>query len=279
MGNDSTRQDFNELADFVESLRGASDEQAIAALQRWRDGEITLPCPETIRTASPDPVEVEQIGPVTPDDAPEHIEEQSIREGWADGWNDRCRAQHSAHHVPNERGMNRFGLNVGYFRTLINRELNRSLENYRPDELARVLARAARTADAAVLNEAEFGGSPALKDVHAERERQTLGEGWEPCQDDTYTDAELAVAGGIYSMHAAACLQVNPEALRWPQGQAPRHWPFDPSWFKPKGPRRDLVRAGALIVAEIERIDRADGSRRGAGTDNKAPDTAQASLA
>jgi len=27
-------------------------------------------------------------------------------------------------------------------------------------------------------------------------------------------------------------------------------------WWKPKGPRRDLIRAAALIVAEIERIDR-----------------------
>ena len=31
-------------------------------------------------------------------------------------------------------------------------------------------------------------------------------------------------------------------------------WGLD--WLKPKSPRRDLVRAAALIVAEIERLDR-----------------------
>ncbi|MEB3421767.1 hypothetical protein VK682_24660 [Salipiger manganoxidans] len=34
-------------------------------------------------------------------------------------------------------------------------------------------------------------------------------------------------------------------------------WPWDRKWWKPTTPRRDLVKAGALIVAEIERLDRA----------------------
>jgi hypothetical protein len=58
--------------------------------------------------------------------------------------------------VPNEHGKNRFGLDMAYFRNLFNRELNRPLTDFRPDELARVLARAARTADREVLGEAEF---------------------------------------------------------------------------------------------------------------------------
>jgi hypothetical protein len=33
-------------------------------------------------------------------------------------------------------------------------------------------------------------------------------------------------------------------------------WPFDGSWLKPKSAREDLVRAGALIAAEIDRLDR-----------------------
>jgi len=55
-----------------------------------------------------------------------------------------------------EQGNNRYGVDMSYFRELFNRELNSSLGNYRPDELARVLARAARTADATVLSEPEF---------------------------------------------------------------------------------------------------------------------------
>ena len=38
-------------------------------------------------------------------------------------------------------------------------------------------------------------------------------------------------------------------------------WPWAASWWKPKNRRRDLVRAAALIVAEIERIDRATVAR------------------
>ena len=63
--------------------------------------------------------------------------------------------------VPNEHGKNRYGLDMAYFRELFNRELNRPLVDFRPDELARVLARAARTADAAVLQEPEFQAARA----------------------------------------------------------------------------------------------------------------------
>jgi hypothetical protein len=35
-------------------------------------------------------------------------------------------------------------------------------------------------------------------------------------------------------------------------------WPFAREWWKPSTGRRDLVKAGALIVAEIERMDRAN---------------------
>ncbi len=57
---------------------------------------------------------------------------------------------------PTENGKNRYGLDMSYFRNLFNRELNRSLRDFRPDELARVLARASRTADESVMFEKEF---------------------------------------------------------------------------------------------------------------------------
>jgi hypothetical protein len=63
--------------------------------------------------------------------------------------------------VPDERGTNEYGLDMSYFRSLFNRELS-SLKNFRPDELARVLARAARTADASVLQENEFQPSAVV---------------------------------------------------------------------------------------------------------------------
>ena len=38
---------------------------------------------------------------------------------------------------------------------------------------------------------------------------------------------------------------------------APFFWPWERDWWKPVDNRRDLVRAGALISAELDRMDRA----------------------
>lgn len=72
--------------------------------------------------------------------------------------------------VPNEQGKNRYGVDVAYFRNVINRELNRSLINFRPSELARVFARLSRTADSSVLLESEFNGEH-LQNLRAEAGR------------------------------------------------------------------------------------------------------------
>ena len=57
---------------------------------------------------------------------------------------------------PIENGTNRYGLDVSYFRNLINRELNRGLSDFKPDEIARVFARMSKAADSDVLKEREF---------------------------------------------------------------------------------------------------------------------------
>ncbi|EEW1782580.1 hypothetical protein D6924_00100 [Escherichia coli] len=88
--------------------------------------------------------------------------------------------------------------------------------------------------------------NPAILDVIAERQRQKAVEGWTSEHDDAYQNSELA--------DAAACYAINAHN----QGlSTPAHWPWAPDWWKQSGPRRDLVKAGALILAEIERIDRA----------------------
>lgn len=53
-------------------------------------------------------------------------------------------------------GKNRYGLDMSYFRNLFDRELNKPLADFTPKELARVLARASRTADPDVMHEQEF---------------------------------------------------------------------------------------------------------------------------
>lgn len=93
----------------------------------------------------------------------------------------------------------------------------------------------------------------AARDVLAERQRQVEAEGWAPAHDDQHDDRELAMAAAGYIM--AGKLETAPR---------PRHWPWPIEWWKPRGLRRNLVRAGALVLAEIERLDRVaqlDGSQ------------------
>lgn len=92
----------------------------------------------------------------------------------------------------------------------------------------------------------------ALADVAKERHRQRDVEGWTPAHDDTHVSAELAMAGACYAL--ASFLNTE-HALNT---TFTRYWPWDRKWWKPKTPRENLVRAGALIVAEIERLDRLD---------------------
>ncbi|MDU7352878.1 MAG: ead/Ea22-like family protein [Citrobacter freundii] len=92
--------------------------------------------------------------------------------------------------------------------------------------------------------------NPAILDVIAERQRQQSVEGWTPEHDDEHSDGEMALAASSYALYA----HKKPIAPA-----IPYNWPWEPEWFKQQGARRDLVKAGALIMAEIERIDRAAG--------------------
>jgi hypothetical protein len=102
--------------------------------------------------------------------------------------------------------------------------------------------------------------SVAAEDVFMERKRQQMVEGWTIEHDDSHHgghhEGELALAAASYCMSASA--DVNPlltakaRHLEYAEAWWPQHW----GRRKPKGARRDLVRAAALIIAEIERLDR-----------------------
>ena len=95
--------------------------------------------------------------------------------------------------------------------------------------------------------------SKATKDVLAERQRQQDVEGWTPEHDDEHDDYSLGFAAVSYAMpNKAIGGQGTKPTL------APFTWPWDREWWKPKSYRENLVRAGALIIAEIERLDRAE---------------------
>lgn len=91
--------------------------------------------------------------------------------------------------------------------------------------------------------------SRSARDVLAERQRQITSEGWTTEHDDVHDGAEMA--------HAAACYTICAAQKDGHKAPPPPAWPWDFSWWKPTDPRRDLVKAGALILAEIERLDRA----------------------
>lgn len=102
--------------------------------------------------------------------------------------------------------------------------------------------------------------SRAAQDVLAERRRQVEAEGRTPELDDQYAGGELARAGGLYASNAGVAMHFGTTDTTICD-EAPDGWPWEPDWWKPANARRDLVKAGALILAEIERIDRAEAAK------------------
>lgn len=78
--------------------------------------------------------------------------------------------------------------------------------------------------------------------IAAEREKQI--KQWTDERDDDLKGGQLARAAICYAS------TVTKQML-------PGMWPFDGTAWHPEDPRKNLVKAGALIVAEIERLDRA----------------------
>lgn len=110
----------------------------------------------------------------------------------------------------------------------------------------------------------------AAQDVLAERERQKAVEGWTPEHDDEHADGSLAIVAACYAAPMAKHTKSDIADVSGGRGETPvwamrkfkvpKLWPasWHASWWKPKDYRSNLVRAGALILAEIERIDRAE---------------------
>ncbi|HCT5932242.1 TPA: hypothetical protein OT246_002426 [Klebsiella pneumoniae] len=99
-----------------------------------------------------------------------------------------------------------------------------------------------KTVEALVKMLESCTGTKAIHDVIAERQRQQTVKGFSTEQDDTYVGFQLS---------AAAICYIEPM-------EAENYWPAD--WyddsFKPTDTRRNLIKAAALIIAEIEHLDR-----------------------
>lgn len=77
--------------------------------------------------------------------------------------------------------------------------------------------------------------------IQIEREKQIARHGYSKEHDKIWVDGELAQAAAVYAMPA------NKRRVA--------DWPFDMKFYRPELSRVDeLIKAAALIVAEIERV-------------------------
>ncbi|MCO3773805.1 hypothetical protein QOU27_29885 [Pseudomonas aeruginosa] len=95
----------------------------------------------------------------------------------------------------------------------------------------------------------------AWLDVQAERRRQVTAEGWTPEHDDEHACDEIAAFACFYAMPPAAR---DWDASSTGYGDTLGEAILPEGWEPKTGDRRrELVKAGGLILAEIERLDRA----------------------
>lgn len=83
-----------------------------------------------------------------------------------------------------------------------------------------------------------------------ERNRQKMEEKYSEIHDSDHDNDELLLAAISYI-----------ENIIWPpiEGESvPEIWPWEQESWKPKDRKRNLIRAGALIAAELDRMWRLD---------------------
>lgn len=93
--------------------------------------------------------------------------------------------------------------------------------------------------------------------IAAERQRQIDVEGWTAEHDDAHTKCQMLIAGCGYATLTYMQVHNSPELLELAQTIPPPDWPWEKNWWKPStNPIRNLIKAGALIAAEIDRLQR-----------------------
>ena len=110
---------------------------------------------------------------------------------------------------------------------------------------------------------------PGVDRIAAERQRQMEVEGWTPEHDALHVNGELAMAACCYAApqkiralvyvpQNCGCRSVGECSHIFPVKKWVDPWPWDPNWDKREkhSPLRCLEIAGALIAAEIDRLER-----------------------
>lgn len=101
--------------------------------------------------------------------------------------------------------------------------------------------------------------NPAVRMLIDERTRQVEREGWTPEHDDEHARGEMAAAAACYAMPNDVRGELVPTSGSFRVSVRDVVWPWGSAWWKPVPNNRvhELVKAGALIIAEIERELRA----------------------
>lgn len=99
------------------------------------------------------------------------------------------------------------------------------------------------------------GKKSGVQLIAEERMRQINVEGWTTEHDATHQEGQMAMAAAVYawphtymSTGAPRCAIITKREL----------WPWDEKWYKPNQRENkvaDLIKAGALIAAEIDRLN------------------------
>lgn len=95
----------------------------------------------------------------------------------------------------------------------------------------------------------------AMRDIKAERLRQREHECFDDAHDDMHVRGALLAAAQCYLAFAER--QMGGDVLSHSEPTIPLAWPWEDEWWKPKtNARRNFVVAGALALAECERLER-----------------------
>jgi hypothetical protein len=144
--------------------------------------------------------------------------------------------------------------------TKLARELRDEAQKMTPEEKAQAHETAMR-----IINATEQGAEDGVALIAAERARQISQEGWTHEHDDEHAEGALARAAAVYAM-PPECREERAKFVEGVRGcpvvvsRTLRDflWLWGEEWFKPSRSRiRELVKAGALIAAEIDRLKRA----------------------
>ena len=95
--------------------------------------------------------------------------------------------------------------------------------------------------------------------IVAERNRQISHHLWTSSHDDEHQAGEMADAAACYAL-----CKTKRDRVVWNTTLRQLIWPWATMWWNPSPEDRvrELVKAGALIVAEIERLHRLAGGAK-----------------